>query len=428
MKMTPTALEFKREDVLDVAADVHKKILNLVARLPGMECEDACVNSTRQIEKQLQAFHQMAMEHGKKTLRIVCEPSGEYERKLLRTARRLGFLTAYVNTESVKKFRVIESNDTGKTDHKDPRVINSLAAQGKTIRHRILPPLYQALRKLGAMVEDEEITIVSLRGRIHRVLVELFCDYDFSKDFLYTASGAALVAKYGCNPYKIIRSGSGRFSGAMRRSVKRIRVLTLQRLWNTAECSVLNDMAPEYIEVLEEHLRQLYRDWQEHKARKERLEQQMIVILRQLRAEDPRIPAPTRGIISEPLLARLLAETGPLGDFDGERALLRYGGMNLRERQSGQYKGLTRISKKGRGRLRGVLGNIVLPLVKRAGLYGEFYQGKRVKDKMCGNKAMTAVMRSFLAKFYGWYRSGRAFDRERFFLSLSEYRKQHKAA
>ena len=46
-------------------------------------------------------------------------------------------------------------------------------------------------------------------------------------------------------------------------------------------------------------------------------------------------------------LARLIGQTGPLGDFRSKRQLLRYAGMNLRERESGTYKGQTRLSKKG---------------------------------------------------------------------------------
>lgn len=47
MKMTRTALEFKREDLMDVACDVHKEQLHFVARLPGLELEDDCRNETR---------------------------------------------------------------------------------------------------------------------------------------------------------------------------------------------------------------------------------------------------------------------------------------------------------------------------------------------------------------------------------------------
>lgn len=132
----------------------------------------------------------------------------------------------------------------------------------------------------------------------------------------------------------------------------------------------------------------------------------MIEILNKLRKDDPHIPPPTPGVISEKNMAKLLAETGPLSDFNSWRQVLRYAGLNLCERQSGNYQGKTKISKKGRSRLRKILYNIVWPLVPRHNLYGAYYHRKKDTNRMCGTKAMTVVMRNFLRKFFGWYRAG----------------------
>jgi transposase len=104
------------------------------------------------------------------------------------------------------------------------------------------------------------------------------------------------------------------------------------------------------------------------------------------------------GVINAKNLARLIAETGPLSDFTSWRGLLRYAGLNIRMRQSGIYRGQYRITKKGRPLLRKILSQIVLPLVRRKCLYGEYYHGKRVA--MPGQKAMVAVMSHFLRKLH----------------------------
>lgn len=78
----------------------------------------------------------MAQSAGYDGLRIIVEPTGIYHQKLLQIARRLGHQTALVNPESAQKFKVVESNDIGKTDAKDPRVINLLAKYGKTLFDR----------------------------------------------------------------------------------------------------------------------------------------------------------------------------------------------------------------------------------------------------------------------------------------------------
>jgi transposase len=101
--------------------------------------------------------------------------------------------------------------------------------------------------------------------------------------------------------------------------------------------------------------------------------------------------------------------------------LMRYAGLNIRMRQSGRYQGQNKISKKGRPLLRKVLQHIVLPLVREKCLYGLYYARKKEQEKMPGNKAMTCVSRHFLKKFQGWYRSGEALNRERFFCCETQY-------
>ncbi|MEF9438598.1 MAG: IS110 family transposase [Candidatus Mariimomonas ferrooxydans] len=149
----------------------------------------------------------------------------------------------------------------------------------------------------------------------------------------------------------------------------------------------------------------------------------MIRLLKRLREKDPNIPPATRGVINDKNLARLLGETGPIRDFANWRLLMRYAGLNIQMRQSGQYSGQNKISKKGRVLLRKILMNIALPLVKRDRIYGQYYHRKKEVDKMVGNKAMTCVARHFLRKFYGWCKSGEAFNLDRFFTCETQYRK-----
>ena len=157
----------------------------------------------------------IAQEQGVERLRLICEPTGDYQNKLLRTARRQGHLTCLVNAESVYKFRVVETNDTGKTDTKDPKVIATLGRLNKVIRHRVLNEDYLVLRKLGRIYDELESEITSLRCRIDRLLIELFCDFSFTKDFLYGTSGNVLIDRFGCNPYRIIDTGYEAFAATM---------------------------------------------------------------------------------------------------------------------------------------------------------------------------------------------------------------------
>ena len=419
MKTTKIASTAQLDSLLDVCFDISKAKLNVYFELGDQAFDDVWPNTTRQIERKLRQCDRLAQEHGLRGLRVVREPSGGYEKKLLQTARRLGHLTAYVNGEAVAKFRVVETNDNGKTDIKDPHIISTLARLNKTLRVRDLPEEYLLMRKCGVLYEQADKCVTRVRGHLHRSLLELFSDYSFAKDFLYTTSGRALVDKYGCNPYRIVRAGKKRFGKAMRRRAPRIRQKTLDRLWDNAVTSARHQLTWDYADLLELQLRQHYEEFLLYSGRKAAFGEQLVSLLDRLREKDPKVPEPTPGVISPKNLARLIGETGPITDFEHWRMLLRYAGLNIQMRQSGQYRGQYRVSKKGRPLLRKILALIVLPLVRRKCLYGPYYHRKR--ETMPGQKAMVAVMRHFLRKFHGWYRSGQAFDEQRYFTSISQF-------
>jgi transposase len=422
MKISQREQKSNKNGVMDIAVDVHKDMLNFFFEASGREYSDKCANRTTTVKARLDAYYRIATAQGMDSLRIICEPTGTYHNKLFRIARRMGFSTCFVNTESVARFRMIETNDTGKTDTKDPGVIGSLGKLGKVITHRTLNEKYLMLRKLGRIYDETDTVITSLKCRIDKLLSELFCDYSFKKDFLYSQSGLALIRCYHCNPLRILKSGYRTFCVRMRKRAPHIQTQTLERLWSDAESSALNEQPEGYLKLLEGHLAQLIDDVLRQKERKDAIVQAMIDLLARIREEDPRIPPSTPGVINDRNMARLLGETGPLNEFAGWRAVMRYGGLNIRMRQSGRYQGLNKISKKGRSLMRKVLQHIVLPLVKKEALYGPYYARKRQEEKMPGQKAMVCVARQFLKKFYGWYRSGGAFSRERFFSCKTQYK------
>lgn len=63
----------------------------------------------------------------------------------------------------------------------------------------------------------------------------------------------------------------------------------------------------------------------------------MAALYRQLRYKED---APDRiGDFDDATMGRIIAETGPVEDFDQGREIQHYGGLNLYERKSGKYRG-----------------------------------------------------------------------------------------
>jgi len=419
MKRTPKTQRPSSEKSTILAGDISMDWINVVDHIDGFPRDHVFENEVAPWERGLGELGARARQAGYRDILVVCEPTGGYEKKFLAVARQLGFATAYVSPEAVSKMRVIETNDSGKTDIKDPHVIYTLASLGKTLNHRVLEDLYLLLREWGQIYDAAECGVVAAKCALHHQLQALFPDYNFKKDFLYSPSGIAVRRASGFNPFRILAAGRTGFEARVRKAVPRVRIGSINRLFEQAESSLRALGSPEHAQVLELRLLQLWDDYERHHARKTEARAALERLYLEIRSNDPSLPMEQKGIISTPTLARIFGELGPIGYFHSTRAIIRYAGLNLRERSSGKYRGQTKLSKKGRPLLRKILGQAILPLVKRNALYGKFYWKK--KAHMPGTRAMTVVMRKFLKMLFGWFLSRKPFSRDRVFECESQF-------
>jgi transposase len=225
---------------------------------------------------------------------------------------------------------------------------------------------------------------------------------------------------YGFDPHEIARHTPSRLLTRLRRQ-STILKRSVERLLASARASVTSTPDGPRREFHRAQLAQVWQDWQLHEARRDEARAHLETLYDQARILDPRLPKPVHGVVSKPMLARLFGELGPIRDFNHWRQVLRYAGLNLRERQSGKYVGVIRIARKGRPQLRRILNQIALPLVRSGCLFGAYFHHKRQVHNMPGPKVMTAVSRKLVKMFWGWIQSGEAFDAKRVFTCQGEH-------
>ncbi len=419
MKSTPRLLVDATLSRADVCGDVSMDDIHLTCpRLTACGFPQIFVmeNRTDAIRLTLSRLRKHADEAGIKSVRIVVEPTGIYGELFLNLARSMQFETAFVNGEHVAKMRVLIFGDTGKTDRRDAEAISAVAASGRMIvdRRRSFPEVYELLRNWGMLYQVAEDGLIEAKARVHRSLRLVFPDFDFSTDFLYGPSGHAIFRTTGLDPHQIAQYAPGRLLERLRHH-STIRRSSVERLIARARASASSTATGERHEFLRLQLANAFEDLALHEQRRATARAKLEALYDQARSTDERLPEPVFGVVSKIGLARLFAELGPISDFDSWRQALRYGGLNLRERQSGTYRGLTRIARRGRPQLRRILNQLALPLVREGCLYGEYYARKTAVEHMPGPKAMTAVSRKILKLIWGWYHSGRAFDATRVF-------------
>jgi transposase len=432
MIITSKIAKIDTTNKMTVAFDVGSKKLNYYSQIAGkvtgnsckevQEVMDEIPNTTKAIIQTLDELDVLANQRGYNGLHVVCEPTGSYGDALMRLARKYGHTTAYVSGESVHKAKVIENNDASKNDIKDPRIIFMLSKMGKELIHRTLPPFYKKLREINRMYDEADKSRVEARCKIHHLIVRLFCDYPMEKDFIFTASGKALVDHFGCNPYRIATFTYTGFRSIMVKNAPGIREKTLQRIYQNACSSSLHIISEEEHLVIEQRLLYAWEDFLRAHDRKETLRKQIEECYEPLWQSGEFLPR-ADAVFTRFHICRFAGEIGPLKDFPHWRVLFKYAGINLRTRESGMFKGQIKFSKKGRNDLRGIAGRLVFRLVRKHELFGPyFHKKKELNPTMPGTKIMANVERKLIRLYYALGIRRAAFSMERFTKCESQYR------
>jgi transposase len=119
--------------------------------------------------------------------------------------------------------------------------------------------------------------------------------------------------------------------------------------------------------------------------------------LERLLGTDPKV----KGVLAIPELgpmtvAVLRAELGDLDRFARMDQVVAYAGLDLQVKQSGQWKGQTKLSKQGSGRLRRILYLAALRSIRLPSSPFGIYSHRLVKPGMKKGMAVVAVMRKLL--------------------------------
>ena len=115
------------------------------------------------------------------------------------------------------------------------------------------------------------------------------------------------------------------------------------------------------------------------------------------------------GIIT---VAGFIAEVGDIRRFDSPKQIQKLAGFELKRNSSGKHKGQTTISKRGRKRLRRVLYQVVLPMLRSNPEFREVYEyyTHRVKNPLKGKQAVIAVSCKLIRVFYALLSNGEEYD------------------
>jgi transposase len=299
---------------------------------------------------------QVAHAHGFTDVTVGCEPTGHRWRVLDQLAAQKNMASVCVQPLLTGQARQREDYTSDKRDDKDAVLIARLVGQLHCYAPERAEETWAALRQLGAR-REELITqatrcVQQLRDLLDcvwpAVLGAAGSPFDSTN---WCAALAVVLGRCDGDPRRLAGGGRTRFEAAVRRELPR---WGGQRLWRPivgAVFTALSDPAGVWAQRRGalQRARWVLEDWRLIKTRLAEVETHMVAILDELRLTELVTSIPGVSAVGA---AAILAESGDPTRFDSPRALVKHAGLCPRENTSGTYTGRSRISGRGRPRLR----------------------------------------------------------------------------
>jgi len=302
----------------------------------------------------------MKEQYNKTNVMVGMEPTGHYWLALEQYLRGLDSVKlVLVNPAHVKKSKTLDDNSPTKNDKKDARVIAQLVKDGRYSEPHMPEGIYAEMR--SAMTHREKLTRdkISLNNKIQQWLDKYFPE--FTEVFANWEGKAALaVLKEVPLPSQIKQLSPEKIVEVFKKGAKR--AVGIKRAKHLKKKALNSIGIKDGLKMASIELKNLLQQYELITAQIESLEEDIEKILKEIPGAKEMQSIKGVGAMT---VAGFIAEVGDVRDYDHPRQIQKLAGLNLMENSSGKHKGQTRISKRGRPRLRSLLYRVAFPLVAK---------------------------------------------------------------
>lgn len=343
-------LSFISDDMLIVGCDIGSEMHYARAiDIRGRELSKkafAFENDAEGFQKAHDWAVQLAAANDKKQIVLGIEPTGHYWFCLAAWMVSNGISVVQVNPYAVKQTKELEDNSQQKDDRKDLKLIANLVKDGNYGMPYLPEKVYAELRRLSMFREQLMEDRNRHMNRLHREMKIYFPEY---KDAFGKIDGAFCIAvlKEAPFPEDILRLGAEGLRDIWHKAKLRGRSYSrAEEIVKYAETSI---GLKEGTAAGKEAVR-----WFAEKIRE--LDEELVEIEDKLAGKCGEIPHAENVLeipgIGGKILSGILAEMGDITRFDDVKEIQKLSGLGLVSCSSGKHKGETRISHRGRKRLR----------------------------------------------------------------------------
>ncbi len=373
-----------------VGVDIAKTTHWAMVMYEGMPVGKAfAIQNTREgFQNLLFTLNALKQKLGAHSIVVGMEPTGHYFKPLAYFLANTGMCkVVLVNPYHVNRSKEFDDNSPTKNDKKDARVIARLVSQGNYFFASLSYGAWAELR----ISNVDRLQLIKkrwqLKNQLTAILDQFFPEFtDVFKDIL--GKGARHVLTHYPFPTDILEVEEQTLCNGLKEATSnRVGQKRAQKLRKAAlhSIGIKEGLQGARIQVvhLVEQLGVIQRQIRD-------VEIMMAEQLEETGLAEYLTSIPGVGVVSA---AAFLSEVGNPDDYENYKQVQKKAGLNLKENSSGQHKGKTTISKRGRPSLRQLMYQIALVSVARNPEMKAFYRymTTRQENPLAGKQALIAV-------------------------------------
>ena len=403
-------LSFIIDDMLIVGCDIGSEAHYIRAiDVRGRELSKGAFEFSNTVEGFMSAKAwalDLAAKNDKKQIVLGLEPTGHYWFALATWMISNGISVVQVNPYAVKQSKEIEDNSQLKDDRKDPKLIANLVKDGNYGMPYLPEEIYADMRRLSMFRDQLTEDRIRNINRLHRELKIYFPEY---MDAFGKVDGAFTLAvlKVSPIPADIITLGAEGLKNIWHEAKLRGRGYSRAgKIVSYAKTSVgLTDGTDAGREAVRWFAEQIIK-----------LDEQLSEVENALHKKCLEIPYAENILhikgVGENILAGILAEMGDISRFDDVKEIQKLSGMGLVACSSGKHKGQTKISHRGRKRLRYWLFQAAKSAVVHASEFRQLheYYTTRVNNPLKKMQSLIVIACKILRVIYTLLNTGTTYD------------------
>ena len=315
-------------------------------------------NSRSGFNSLLKWISELSAQHSKNNTVVGVEPTGHYWFCLSKFLRQNGIEVVVVNPLHVKKSKELDDNSPTKNDTKDAKVISQLVKDGRFANPNIPEGIYADLRLAMDIRELISKDLISLKATIARWINIYFPEFE-KVFYKWDVKTALLTLRTFPIPSKIATLSEKEIVQFWKSKIKGGAGSEHAELLLKAAKSSIG--VTEGLDMAEYKLQYLLDKYDTLILKLDELMNRIQTIVDKIPGAAEMLLIPGLGLAS---IAGFLSEVSDLTHYAHPRQIQKLAGLTLKENSSGNHKGQTTITKRGRRKLRSLLFKVILPLVR----------------------------------------------------------------